>query len=263
MKSPRPSVRSKPTTASPNSNASKRAVRLRTWIDKTTGMVRLSGELDPDTGLALLGRLNNRVETLFHDRTPAHVPQRPTRQTGLPPRPRPARPHHQRRRAAGRGGPRCRSSSTCTTLIARTPRQLTRRLRRRRHRPPVDTIRHMTHVRRHHRDPARRPRRRAADGPHQTTRHRRTTPGDPSHVPHAARSPAARPTSADANHTTASTGTTAASPTSKSSSPSASTTTTSSTSMGWVLTLGADRSLTITTPDGTTMTTGPPSDQWT
>lgn len=32
---------------------------------------------------------------------------------------------------------------------------------------------------------------------------------------------------------------------------------------GWVLTLSADRCLTITTPNGTTMTTGPPNEQWT
>ena len=32
---------------------------------------------------------------------------------------------------------------------------------------------------------------------------------------------------------------------------------------GWTLSLSTDRRLTITTPDGTTMTTGPPTDQWT
>ena len=31
---------------------------------------------------------------------------------------------------------------------------------------------------------------------------------------------------------------------------------------GWTLSLSADRRLTITKPDGTTMTTGPPSEQW-
>jgi hypothetical protein len=30
----------------------------------------------------------------------------------------------------------------------------------------------------------------------------------------------------------------------------------------WKLSLAADRSLTITAPDGTIMTTGPPSEQW-
>jgi hypothetical protein len=52
----------------------RRAVRLRTWIDKITGMVRISGELDPVTGALLIGRLNNRVETLFHDKTPDLCP---------------------------------------------------------------------------------------------------------------------------------------------------------------------------------------------
>ncbi|MGE0139110.1 MAG: HNH endonuclease signature motif containing protein, partial [Ilumatobacteraceae bacterium] len=31
---------------------------------------------------------------------------------------------------------------------------------------------------------------------------------------------------------------------------------------GWKLSLSPDRRLTITYPDGTTMTTGPPSEQW-
>lgn len=55
----------------------KRAVRLRTWLDQQTGMVRFSGELDPETGLAFLGRLKNQVEAMFHDRTPELCPTDP------------------------------------------------------------------------------------------------------------------------------------------------------------------------------------------
>jgi hypothetical protein len=56
----------------------KRAVRLRAWIDQVTGMLRLSGEFDPETGAALLNRLNAQIETLFHDRTPERCPDDPS-----------------------------------------------------------------------------------------------------------------------------------------------------------------------------------------
>ena len=32
----------------------KRAVRLRAWIDQVTGMLRLSGEFDPETGASVV-----------------------------------------------------------------------------------------------------------------------------------------------------------------------------------------------------------------
>ena len=44
----------------------KRHVRLRTWVDKQTGMIRLSGEFDPETGLGLLGAIANQVEAMLH-----------------------------------------------------------------------------------------------------------------------------------------------------------------------------------------------------
>jgi hypothetical protein len=52
----------------------KRAIGLRTWTDKTTGMIRLHGEYDPETGAVLVRRLDNQVDALFHDRTPPDCP---------------------------------------------------------------------------------------------------------------------------------------------------------------------------------------------
>lgn len=54
-----------------------RAVGLRAWTDDETGMVRLSGQFDPVTGAALLGRLGNAVEALFHGSTPDGCPDDP------------------------------------------------------------------------------------------------------------------------------------------------------------------------------------------
>ncbi|MGD9705265.1 MAG: hypothetical protein AB7Q42_00010 [Acidimicrobiia bacterium] len=44
----------------------RREVRLRTWTDADTGMVRLDGRFDPATGLSLLHRLADCTGTLFH-----------------------------------------------------------------------------------------------------------------------------------------------------------------------------------------------------
>jgi hypothetical protein len=55
----------------------KRATRLRTWTDRDTGMVHLHGQFDPESGLTLLGRLHNTVETLFHDQVPDTCPTDP------------------------------------------------------------------------------------------------------------------------------------------------------------------------------------------
>ena len=243
-----------------------RAVRLRTWIDKTTGMVRLSGEFDPDTGLALLGRLNNRVETLFHDRTPPHVPRRPARPTRLPPRPRPARPHHQHRhQRTGGGSGRAEMSIVIDLHTIIDGRHANSRvdygvdgidL-------PVDTIRRIDPLRRHH------PR---SSSTTTASCCRWAAPNDSPPPPNAGRlramyrwcavpgcrTPVGRcephhcidwdhggHTDIDVlvpickhHHDTIH-------------------------QAGWALTLGPDRTLTITTPNGTTMTTGPPSDQWT
>ena len=57
----------------------KRATSLRTWTDRETGMVHLHGQFDPETGLALLGRLHNQVEAMFHDQLPDSCPTDPER----------------------------------------------------------------------------------------------------------------------------------------------------------------------------------------
>jgi hypothetical protein len=51
-----------------------RDTRLRTWIDHETGMWCLRGEFDPETGGILEKRLNDALETLFHDATPDTCP---------------------------------------------------------------------------------------------------------------------------------------------------------------------------------------------
>ena len=52
----------------------RRNTRLRTWVDRETGMWCLRGEFDPETGAILQTRLNNTVEALFHDTTPDTCP---------------------------------------------------------------------------------------------------------------------------------------------------------------------------------------------
>jgi Domain of unknown function (DUF222) len=55
----------------------KRDVRLRCWTDKDSGMIRLSGWFDPESGLPLLGRLDNQVDAMFHAKTPDDCPADP------------------------------------------------------------------------------------------------------------------------------------------------------------------------------------------
>jgi hypothetical protein len=55
----------------------KRATRLRSWIDRDTGMWCLHGEFDPESGLKLDARLRAMVEKLFHDATPDTCPTDP------------------------------------------------------------------------------------------------------------------------------------------------------------------------------------------
>lgn len=55
----------------------RRNTRLRTWIDRDTGMCSLKGEFDPETGVKLQARLNSAVESLFHQRTPTTAPDDP------------------------------------------------------------------------------------------------------------------------------------------------------------------------------------------
>jgi hypothetical protein len=52
----------------------RRDTRLRTWVDRHTGMWRLSGEFDPETGLQLASRLQAMTNALFHQATPAEAP---------------------------------------------------------------------------------------------------------------------------------------------------------------------------------------------
>ena len=53
------------------------ATRLRSWIDRETGMWRLSGEFDPVTGVAINGRLHAELAALFADTTPDTCPTDP------------------------------------------------------------------------------------------------------------------------------------------------------------------------------------------
>jgi Domain of unknown function (DUF222) len=55
----------------------KRQVRLRTWTDRNSGMIRLSGEFDPETGMKLINRLEAALESLFHAPPPEGCPEDP------------------------------------------------------------------------------------------------------------------------------------------------------------------------------------------
>jgi hypothetical protein len=52
----------------------KRAVGLRTWVDRQTGMIRLSGEFEPHSGVELVKQRDDRVDVLFRDATPPLCP---------------------------------------------------------------------------------------------------------------------------------------------------------------------------------------------
>ncbi|MGZ6990937.1 MAG: DUF222 domain-containing protein [Ilumatobacteraceae bacterium] len=55
----------------------KRATRLRTWTDRDNGMWCLRGEFDPQTGLILDRKLQSMVDSLFNERTPETAPVDP------------------------------------------------------------------------------------------------------------------------------------------------------------------------------------------
>ena len=55
----------------------RRNTRLRSWVDRETGMWCLRGEFDPESGALLDRRLRNTVEALFHDATPDTCPTDP------------------------------------------------------------------------------------------------------------------------------------------------------------------------------------------
>ena len=56
----------------------RRNTRLRTWLDRDTGMWCLRGEFDPETGALFEGRLRNTIESLFHDHQPDTCPTDPS-----------------------------------------------------------------------------------------------------------------------------------------------------------------------------------------
>ena len=55
----------------------RRNTRLRTWLDRDTGMWCMRGEFDPETGALFEGRLRNATESLFHDHQPETCPTDP------------------------------------------------------------------------------------------------------------------------------------------------------------------------------------------
>lgn len=55
----------------------RRATRLRKWVDRATGMFRMSGEFDPETGVLLSARIQATLDALFAEQTPATCPDDP------------------------------------------------------------------------------------------------------------------------------------------------------------------------------------------
>jgi hypothetical protein len=55
----------------------RRGVRLRSWVDPVTGMWHINGQFDPVTGLQLNGRLDAAIAALFADKTPQTCPSVP------------------------------------------------------------------------------------------------------------------------------------------------------------------------------------------
>lgn len=55
----------------------KAATRLRQWTDRRTGMVHLSGQFDPESGLVLASALQQRLEAIFHAAHPPAAPDDP------------------------------------------------------------------------------------------------------------------------------------------------------------------------------------------
>ena len=55
----------------------RRSTRMSSWIDKATGMGRWSVTLDPETWLKLENRVDAQVETMFHDTHPDGCPTDP------------------------------------------------------------------------------------------------------------------------------------------------------------------------------------------
>lgn len=51
-----------------------RDASLRHWVDRDTGMVHMHGKLDPETGLRVIGRIEQGAEQLFHGALPENCP---------------------------------------------------------------------------------------------------------------------------------------------------------------------------------------------
>ncbi len=64
-------------TAEKRFERQRRSTRVKTWIDEATGMYKLFGEFDPETGEKLFTVLEQRVEAMFHDAHPATAPADP------------------------------------------------------------------------------------------------------------------------------------------------------------------------------------------
>ena len=54
-----------------------RATRLKRWVDERTGMYRLYGEFDPETGEKIWAAVDRQVEAMFHDAHPDTAPDDP------------------------------------------------------------------------------------------------------------------------------------------------------------------------------------------
>lgn len=52
----------------------RRDALLRHWVDRDSGMVHLHGRLDPESGLRVIGRIEQVVEQLFHGAVPDSCP---------------------------------------------------------------------------------------------------------------------------------------------------------------------------------------------
>jgi hypothetical protein len=55
----------------------RRAARLRTWTNQATGMWHLSGAFDPESGVVLHGRLEAAMAAMFATKTPSTAPSDP------------------------------------------------------------------------------------------------------------------------------------------------------------------------------------------
>ncbi len=61
----------------------RRNIGLRWWLDPVTGMWCLRGQFDPETGLVMQGRLENTVDAMFHAGLPDDCPEGDAKQDYL------------------------------------------------------------------------------------------------------------------------------------------------------------------------------------